>query len=375
LVETLPTLVRRAVLFQSLDADDLWTHVRSVEDQQTLRGLLQEAGLVGFVINGAMLPRESGASDRPLRSKQAVAFQSPESLQRSFTLPHAGEVVGKGVPKGVTLFVGGGFHGKTTLLKALEVGIYNHVPGDGREFVVLDANAVKIRAEDARSVVQCDLSAFINHLPFQQDTTRFSTADASGSTSQAANILEALEVGATTLLMDEDSCATNFMLRDGKMQQLVAKEKEPITPFLAKVQALYTQHGVSSVLVIGGAGDYFSVADCVIMMDAYVPRDVTAEAKAIAKQYEAVHQEATFGQIPARIPLARGFEVTGKVVARGKDRIQYGEVCGAIGVRVLSWTDGDAGRNRLILIFGPWSNWWKPVKSVRSRMACCTPAV
>ncbi|KAJ0392106.1 hypothetical protein P43SY_006081 [Pythium insidiosum] len=326
LVDVLPRLVGEALVFPSLNAAHVWSHLHSVEDQEALRRMLPAAGLVGFVRNGAILPRESGASDRPLSKDKAVLFQSPPSLERTFQLPNAGEIRGMGVPAGVTLFVGGGFHGKTTILKALEVGVYNHIPGDGREFVVLDANAVKIRAEDSRSVVSCDISAFIDNLPFKQDTTAFTTADASGSTSQAANIIEALEMGATTLVIDEDTCATNFMIRDGKMQQLVAKDKEPITPFIAKVRAMYETLGVSSVLVIGGAGDYFSVADHVIMMDSYSPRDVTAQAKAIAKEHGEVQQDTTFGGFRPRIPLNRGFDVTGKVVSRGLNRIQYGDV-------------------------------------------------
>lgn len=326
LVQTLPTLVERALVYANVDADALWTHIRSVEDQEQLRGMLHAAGLVGFVRDGAVLPRQSGASDLPLATTHVVPFQSPPTLTRSFTLSHTGDVTGMGIPAGVTLFVGGGFHGKTTVLKALEVGVYNHVPGDGREFVVVDPTAVKIRAEDARSVACTDISAFIANLPFKLDTHRFATADASGSTSQAANIVEALEVGATTLLIDEDTCATNFMIRDAKMQQLVAVDKEPITPFIAKVRALFERERVSSVLVVGGAGDYFSVADHVIMMDAYAPVDVTSKAKAIAAAHSAIRQDAAFGGFTARIPLPRGFEVTGKVVARGLGRIQYGEV-------------------------------------------------
>lgn len=326
LVETLPKLVRSALLLASLDRDHLWAHLHSVEDQEALRDMLDDAGLVGFIRDGAILPRESGASDFPLGPSEAVAFKSPASLSRTFPLPNMGKITGMGIPKGVTLFVGGGFHGKSTALKALEVGVYNHVPEDGREFVVMDPNAVKIRSEDSRSLTCTDISAFIDNLPFKQDTTQFSTADASGSTSQAANIIEALEVGATTLLIDEDTCATNFMIRDWKMQQLVAKDKEPITPFISKVRSLYSQCGVSSVLVIGGAGDYFSVADHVIMMDSYEPRDVTAEAKKIASEHDEVREESEFGGFKPRIPLAAGFDVHGKVVARGLDRIQYGDV-------------------------------------------------
>ncbi|KAE8896760.1 hypothetical protein PF005_g4247 [Phytophthora fragariae] len=326
LVETLPKLVEQSLVLRSLEVAHVWKHLHSVEDQEALRGMLKAAGLVGFVRDGAILPRQSGASDLPLSSDKAIPFKSPKSLSNKFTLPNCGVVTGMGIPQGVTLFVGGGFHGKSTVLKALEVGVYNHVPSDGREFVVVDPNAAKIRSEDSRSVVCTDISAFIDNLPFKQDTTRFSTADASGSTSQAANIVEALEVGATTLLIDEDTCATNFMIRDWKMQQLVAKDKEPITPFISKVRALYTQCGVSSVLVIGGAGDYFSVADHVIMMDSYEPRDVTVEAKKIASEHGEIRQDAEFGGFKSRIPLSCGFEVNGKVVSRGLGKIQYGEV-------------------------------------------------
>ncbi|DBA04421.1 TPA: hypothetical protein N0F65_010017, partial [Lagenidium giganteum] len=326
IVETLPKLVAQALMLSSLDTVHVWQHLHSIEDQEALRNMLSTQGLIGFIRNGAVLPRESGASDKPLPKSKAVLFKSPPSLERKFQLPNCGEMKGMGIPAGVTLFIGGGFHGKTTVLKALEVGVYNHIPSDGREFVVMDAKAVKIRSEDSRSVVCCDISAFIDNLPFKQDTTKFTTADASGSTSQAANIVEALEVGATTLLIDEDTCATNFMIRDWKMQQLVAKDKEPITPFISKVRSLFTQHGVSSVLVIGGAGDYFSVADHVIMMDSYEPCDVTDQAKEIAKQHGEILQEESFGGFNRRIPMIRGFEVNGKVVARGLNRVQYGDV-------------------------------------------------
>jgi predicted ABC-class ATPase len=216
------------------------------------------------------------------RGAGVQAFASPPSLRRTFELPNRGPTAGMAIGAGVTLIVGGGFHGKSTLLQALEVGVYDSVPGDGRELVVADKDAVKIRAEDGRPIAAVDISAFIGALPFGQPTDDFSTADASGSTSQAANILEALEVGAKVLLVDEDTAATNFMIRSAAMARLVAGPKEPITPFIAKVRPLAEKRGVSSILVIGGAGDYFAVADRVIMMDCYQPKDVTAEAKQIA---------------------------------------------------------------------------------------------
>ncbi|KWX10843.1 ABC transporter ATPase, partial [Carbonactinospora thermoautotrophica] len=246
-------------------------------------------------------------------------------------LPNAGRVTGMGLPEGVTLIVGGGFHGKSTLLRALEYGVYDHVPGDGRELVVTRYETVKIRAEDGRQVTRTDVSPFVAGLPTGEDTADFSTPNASGSTSQAANIVEALEAGARVLLVDEDTAATNLMIRDARMQELVAKEREPLTPFVDLVQPLYAEHGVSTVLVMGGSGDYFDVADKVVIMDAFQPRDVTADARAIAERHRTgrVSEAKRFPAIRHRVPdpdsldpVVRG---KSKIKARGTDALQYGD--------------------------------------------------
>jgi len=285
--KAIPFIVERSLLMPAVDKEAMWRHIETTEDQEYLRECLSAAGLVAFVRDGAILPRASGVSDLPLRStndSKVVAFRSPENLRVKFPLVHHPPVTGMGIREGITMIVGGGFHGKSTLLKALEVGVYNHVPGDGREFVSTVNHAVKVRAEDGRCVSSVDISCFITNLPHNRPTNNFSTPDASGSTSQAANILEALEVGSKMLLLDEDTCATNFMIRDRRMRMLVADSKEPITPFISRIKALYTQHQVSCVLVIGGSGDYFEVADSVVQMDSYLPIDVTAKAKAIAEK-------------------------------------------------------------------------------------------
>ena len=303
LCDLLPNLVNSTLKFAALDAGAVKRHVELVEDQDALRGMLDPAGLVAFVPNGAVLARASGASDLPMDFAKAVKFQStPEDLV-SFTLPNRGEISGMGIRKGVTLIVGGGFHGKSTVLKALELGVYPKIPGDGRELVATVPSAVKVRAEDGRSISNVNISPFIGNLPFGKTTADFSTADASGSTSQAANIVEALEAGARALMIDEDTAATNFMIRDKRMQKLVSGDREPIRPFISKVRALYDSLGVSSILVIGGSGDYFEVADKVVMMEAYSPRDVTEAARQIAadSNYQAAESEP-FGQQSARAP-------------------------------------------------------------------------
>ncbi len=283
LFDELPKIVDRALYKATLRPEDLSRHIHAAVDADHLRNRLDALGLVAFVANGAILPRKSGTSDRSMARASAIPFISPKSMQVEIDLPHAGPIVGMGIPKGVTLIVGGGFHGKSTLLNTLELGCYNHVPGDGRELCVSMPQTVKIRAYSGRSVAGTDISPFIRNLPFRKNTTAFSTDNASGSTSQAAGIMEAFEMGAKVLLMDEDTCAANFMIRDAKMQQLVRREDEPITPFIDTVKQLYAQKQISSILVLGGVGDYFDVSDHVVQMIQYQPKDVTRQAHAIAK--------------------------------------------------------------------------------------------
>jgi predicted ABC-class ATPase len=199
--------------------------------------------------------------------------------------PHRGTLTGMGIPKGITLIVGGGYHGKSTLLNALELGVYDHIAGDGREFVITDETALKLRAEDGRFIKDVDISLFIRDLPNKKDTRCFSTQDASGSTSQAAGIVEGMEAGSRLFLLDEDTSATNFMVRDAFMQRVVSPDKEPITPFLARARELYEQAGISTILVAGSSGAFFHIADTVIQMDSYVPVDITARAKELCAQF------------------------------------------------------------------------------------------
>lgn len=281
--EIIPQIVNDSLYFKKLPEDKLYRHIKTVEDAEFIREKLSELGLIAFVADNSVLPRASGIDQRPLSSERLVPFESCLSMKASIELPNHGKITGMGIRKGVTLIVGGGYHGKSTLLNALEHGIYNHVPDDGREFVITNSDAVKIRAEDGRSIQNLNIGPFINNLPFDQDTTTFTTANASGSTSQAANILEALEVGASTLLLDEDTLATNFMIRDARMKALIAKDKEPITPFIEHVRSFYEKKGVSTVLVMGGSGHYFNLADVVIGMIEYGPHDLTARAHQIAE--------------------------------------------------------------------------------------------
>lgn len=327
------TLMRTAeasLFFSSLDAASLRLHLETVEDAVHLRAQLEERDLVAFVADGSRLPRRSGVDDRPMAADAAVPFKAPASLRVDLRTPR-GSVRGMGVPVGMTLVVGGGYHGKSTLLRALERGVYDHVPGDGRERIVTVPEAVKVRAEDGRGVAGTDISNFIGPLPGGGDTTRFRTENASGSTSQAAAIVEALEMGARVLFLDEDTSATNFMIRDARMQRLVSAANEPITPFIDRVRQLSGELGVSTVAVIGGSGDYFDVADTVIAMNEYRPSEVTRLARAAAadlptkraREGEPWSPPARRKPLPASIDARKGRR-TVFIKVRSRDRVDFG---------------------------------------------------
>ncbi|MDJ0659624.1 MAG: ABC-ATPase domain-containing protein [Crocosphaera sp.] len=331
LCEDIPDIVEQSLLFEALDSQSIQHQVETAEDADWIRQNLSNYNLVAFIANGSILPRKSGVDPSPL-DIDAIPFQAPQSLEITLETPNKGLIKGLGIPKGITLIVGGGYHGKSTLLKAIELGIYNHIPGDGREFVISDSSAVKIRAEDGRSIIGVDISPFINQLPQQRSTHNFTTTNASGSTSQAANIIEALEAGTQVLLVDEDTAATNFMIRDRRMQQLITKNKEPITPFIDKIKQLYRDYAVSTILVIGGSGDYFDVADQVIAMDNFQPYNVTEKAKKIAQENpneRIIEGGDQFGKITQRIPLSSSIDPSRgkrdvKVKVRDVDQVVFG---------------------------------------------------
>lgn len=286
LLDFLPQIVKKCLVYQAWDKTKVQETYELAENQQRIREVLEERKLVAFCANGSILPRKSGVSSQPL--KDAVAFKSPKSMELAIDLPYGGSICGMGIPEGVTLIIGGGYHGKSTLLQALEQGVYNHVKGDGREYVITRDDALKLRAEDGRAVSNLDLSLFIHDLPNGKDTHCFSTEDASGSTSQAAGVMEGIEAETSCFLIDEDTSATNFLVRDAFMQRVVSGEQEPITPFIARVRDLYEKAGISTILVAGSSGAFFHAADTIIQMDAYRPRDVKAKIQELLPEYPSV---------------------------------------------------------------------------------------
>lgn len=327
----IPEIVRTSLLYRRLNAKKIRNHIEVSEDQDHLRSILKDYKLVSFIKNNSILPRRSGISDSPLPESEAVAFKSPPELEITLETPNAGKITGMGIPEGITLIIGGGFHGKTTLLKAIERGIYNHIPGDGREYAVTTGSAVKIRAEEGRNIQKVNISPFISNLPFGRETVKFSTSNASGSTSQAANIIEALECGSKLLLIDEDTSATNFLIRDEIMQKIVPKDSEPITPFIDRVNEIYQKFKTSTIMVMGGSGDYFDVADNIIMMNCYLPYPVTGKAKKIIKERKDIrYVEASipFNNITHRILLPSSINPfrgkKKKVKSKGLNNIIFG---------------------------------------------------
>lgn len=323
--EFLPECVEQSLFYKNCDKKRVRSIIDLAEDQQYIRDELEKNDLIAFVANGAILPRESGVSDKPM--KEAVRFQSPKEMEVTMKLPHKGEISGMGIRRGITLIVGGGYHGKSTLLKALELGVYNHIQGDGREYVITKDDAMKIRAEDGRSIKKTDISMFINDLPNGKDTRGFYTEDASGSTSQAANVIESMEAGASVMLIDEDTSATNFMIRDELMQRVIHRDMEPITPFIDRILELYQVYGISTVIVAGSSGAYFHIADTIIQMDRYEPKEITKLAKETAKDFPAMSGMENPAEKPVfiRCPRqGRGFKPNDRIKMKtmGKEMVQ-----------------------------------------------------
>lgn len=323
--EFLPECVEQSLFYKNCDKKRVRSIIDLAEDQQYIRDELEKNDLIAFVANGAILPRESGVSDKPM--KGAVRFQSPKEMEVTMKLPHKGEISGMGIRRGITLIVGGGYHGKSTLLKALELGVYNHIQGDGREYVITKDDAMKIRAEDGRSIKKTDISMFINDLPNGKDTRGFYTEDASGSTSQAANVIESMEAGASVMLIDEDTSATNFMIRDELMQRVIHRDMEPITPFIDRILELYQIYGISTVIVAGSSGAYFHIANTIIQMDRYEPKEITKLAKETAKDFPAMSGMENPAEKPVfiRCPRqGRGFKPNDRIKMKtmGKEMVQ-----------------------------------------------------
>ncbi|KAL7276789.1 hypothetical protein RUND412_000213 [Rhizina undulata] len=321
LVEQLPSLVKNVVSWGLQNQSEIDNHIKTVRVQDSLRKSLPEKGLVAFIGNGSILPRQSGVSPLPMKGNP-VRFQSPPTLEVEIETDVSGKdgkpikVKGMGIKRGITVITGGGFHGKTTLLEALELGIYNVAPGDGRELVVIEPNAFKIRAEDGRNIVNTDLTPyFVKTLPGGMATKTFTSEDASGSTSMAANIQEALEIGATALLIDEDTSATNFLMKDRMMMEFI--KKDPIVPYVTKANALFEKHGVSTIIVVGGCGEYLAIADTIISMEEFTAHDRTSAARALLEKYQDhIPRESVYGAIPDRVPLLPQLH-RGKASARG----------------------------------------------------------
>lgn len=280
-----------------------WKHCQVAEDHAALQKILVERGWVAFLADGANLARRSGVSQLPLEG--GVPLTAPETLAQTVQLPHAGAVRGTAIPAGVTVIAGGGYHGKSTLLNAIARGIYPHIPGDGRELVATVPEAMAVRAADGRAVTGVDLRPFISHLPGRDaDPAQFTTANASGSTSQAASIMESLELwgqpAQAALLLDEDTCATNLLIRDQRMRALVSSEREPITPLVDRIRALHRERGISTLIVMGGSGDYLDVADQVLIMDSYRLVDATAQARQVCVSQPRVDTSLPDFPLPAR---------------------------------------------------------------------------
>lgn len=282
LSQELVVIVDAVFFYQHYDEQTRMLLAQFVAVQKTRAAIIQfmqQHGVVAFIANDAVLPRRSGVDDRLSMCESVKTFQSPVSLQIKIPLSDGSSITGMGIKEGITCITGGGYHGKSTLMQAILAGVYAHIPGDGREYVVTREDAFFIRAEEGRSIRNVDISPFISDLPNGLKTSHFSSDNASGSTSQAANIVEAVESGSRLLLFDEDTCATNFLVRDELIKKILDSSLEPIKPLYSTVRSLWKKHHVSMIFVVGGLGYFLQKADTCLLMENYRCHDITAKVR------------------------------------------------------------------------------------------------
>jgi len=303
MTEDVPQLIDGALIYGNHNPSAVQRHVQLAEDAEALRGQLVEHGLIAFIADGAVLPREH-TSGKPVLS-HLVTWQSPPELRVTLTLPHRGPVTGLGVPRGITVIIGPPFSGRSTFIHALAACVYPHIPGDGREFSATVADAVLVTAEEGRRIEGVNLHPFITHLRTGEDVAQYRTEQAAPLLSQAAALVEVLEAGCSALLIDEDSSAPALLAQDTLLGRLVPSGGQ-VVPLVDLLRPLYEEHGISSVIVSSAGSDYARVADTIIAMDGFHPSVVTAQAKQLVAGSEGSETRRPFGGIHHRVPLPEG---------------------------------------------------------------------
>lgn len=305
----LPEILNNSIIYKNLEKEALYQHIETSEDADFLRNELENLRLIAFVAEHSILPRNSSTSSLPMESNEAVPFESPNNLKMDVELPNKGQITGMGLPRGITLIVGEKDQGKSTLLKAIEMGIYNHIPGDGREFVVSNPNSVQIVAEEGRSIKNVDISSFISSHASGNDTHSYSTENASADISQAANVIEAVELGADVLLIDQDSSADNFLIPSPALSNSNDKLNEGFTTYVNQARNIFNGYMVSSILVIDSSENYFDIADFAIQMKDYKAYDIELEESQFTDQNRVTNSDIFFGNIPERIPIVESLDL------------------------------------------------------------------
>ncbi|MDP2984713.1 MAG: ABC-ATPase domain-containing protein [Candidatus Latescibacter sp.] len=308
-IDTIPRIIRECLIFKNLDGEGLAEWIETNEDADAARLMLDGLGLAAFVADGSVLPRISFVDPRAL-VKDAAPFKAPDELAVTLDLPNAGKVRGMGIPKGITLVTGGGAQGKSTLLDALALGVYNHIPEDGRELVVTAEDAVGIRAEEGRRIENVDISPFFSSLERGMDTRHFSAPFASPAVSQAANIMEAVEIGTSLLIIDESTSAADIMDHDARMQELIPADQETVTTLVDILPLLKSQNKISVIIAANCAGDYLEIADTVISLNRFQPFFATTDAKRIVAEHPSgrTSRAGDFPSVIERLPLSHSLE-------------------------------------------------------------------
>jgi len=275
--EDLPEVVSTSLFCCNLDLAEAEEFVNGMEDADRVRQSLSTLGLVSFVGEGSLLAREQD-SDLPDYDR-FIPFEVAEATCTEIEVPNAGKVTGLGISAGLTVVLGDAANGRKDFMSALAAGVFNHIPGDGREGVVTVSDAVQIAADRGRNVQEVNITPFLSESEYGNPAS-FSTPAADSFISQAASVIEALEVGARVLIVDENSSAPAFLTTDARIAGLLGST--PRTSLAQRARQIVDELGIS--LIVGGenlVAEYIPVADTVLKVEGFQVTDITEQAKAL----------------------------------------------------------------------------------------------
>lgn len=286
LMERIKTIISESLYFSAYKQSKVYNHLQTYENAEFIRENLDSKGIVAFIADGSVLPRRD---DDLAPMVDAKEFVTDPALKVTFDVPYGEPISGMGIPKGFTAVTGASRNGKSALLDAIFAGVYDHIPGDGREYVITSRDAAFIMAEPNRPADSVDISMFVPETPEFDDTSAAKKEFVSSPMSEFVSVSEAVEMGSKLILIDEEY-SNPCVMRKG----FLADNEKIIS--LSEMGSSMGRQGISLVMVSGDESVIRS-ADNVLVVEGFKVSPAKVERTGNGKEFS----------MPAdRYPVSKG---------------------------------------------------------------------